>query len=281
MKAPGFVLTALALVALSVYLFVSAPPPLAEAATEATATIPIRRVLETVAAENAAVRALYTREIVDAGKAAGLKFDEKWREPEVQAGPLPALFLREAAQALQRSPVPLGLFLGSDFPIAAANRFEGQQTAVFERMKQTRAPEFFYAEDTGLHTGMFPDVANVKGCVSCHNEHRDSPKTDWMLDDLMGAATWTYPKGTVSRDEYLRIVGAVRESFRAAYGEYLKEVESFDRRPEIGDRWPRDGYYLPSLEVFMEEFARTSSPATVDRLLLGDSTAPAPGGSTR
>jgi adenylate cyclase len=269
MTRPAFVLCALSLVVAGIYLFVNAPPALPETSAEPGSTIPIEAVLATVAAENDIARALYTREIVTAGQAAGLRFQEEWLEPGIDAGPLPALLLREAAASLQRGPLPLGLFLGSDFPISPANRFAGRQTAAFETIKRTRRPEFFYAEDTGQYTAMFPDVAGVQGCVTCHNEHKDSPKTDWVLDDVMGATTWTYDKAAVTPEEYLRIIGAVRQSFRDAYAKYLEKVPSFEKQPEIGDRWPAEGYFLPSADVFMAEFARRASASTVDRLLTG------------
>ena len=270
MKIPGSILVALSLAALTVYLFVSAPPALPETGEQPGAgAIPIERVLETVAAENDIVRTLYTQEIVGKGRLAGLRYDEHWQKPEIQAGPLPALFLREAARSLQTKPVPLGLFLGSDFPISSANRFDGAQTAIFERIRLDRKPRYFYASDTGLHTAMFPDVAGVEGCVSCHNEHPESPRKDWKLNDVMGATTWTYPMATVGPSEYLQIVAAVRASFADAYAAYLEEVQTFPSAPEVGDRWPADGFYLPSGEVFMAEFAKRASSATVDRLLVG------------
>lgn len=271
MKSPGFVLVALTLVVLAIYLFVSAPPVLSETAGEAEATIPIEKVLETVAAENDIVRALYTGEIVAKGPAVGLAYDEHWREEAVEAGPLPALFLREAARSLQNGEEPLGLFLGSDYPISPSNHFLGEQAAAFQRIKRTRQPEYFYAEDTGQYTAMFPDVAAVPGCVSCHNEHAESPKVDWQLQDVMGATTWTYGKAAVSQQEYLRIVAAVRQGFREAYTAYLEKAETFETPPEVGDRWPADGFFLPSADVFMAEFARRASAATVDRLLAGNS----------
>lgn len=273
MKMPRTTLVALSLVALSIYLFVSAPPALPETVESTSGSIPIERVLETVAAENDIVRKLYTQEIVGKGKLAGLKFDEHWQKPEVQAGPLPALFLREAARSLQKKTVPLGLFLGSDFPISSANRFDPAQTEIFQRIRRDRKPQHFYAADTKLHTAMFPDVAGVAGCVSCHNEHPESPKTDWKLNDVMGATTWTYPKATVSPSEYLQIVAAVRESFADAYAAYLNEVKTFASAPEVGERWPADGLYLPTGDVFMAEFAKLASSGTVDRLLVNSALA--------
>ncbi|MBW3630019.1 MAG: DUF3365 domain-containing protein [Gemmatimonadetes bacterium] len=273
MKIHRSLLVALSLVALCIYLFVSAPPALTETAEQPAGSIPIERVLETVAAENDIVRKLYTQEIVGKGKLAGLQFDEQWQKPEVQAGPLPALFLREAARSLQKKSVPLGLFLGSDFPISSANRFDRTQNEIFQRLRGDRKPQHFYAADTKLHTAMFPDVAGVEGCVTCHNEHPESPKTDWKLDDVMGATTWTYPKATVTPTEYLQIVAAVRESFADAYAAYLQEVKTFAAAPEVGGRWPAEGFYLPSGEVFMAEFAKLASSGTVDRLLIGSAPA--------
>jgi len=266
MTKPGFILCALALVALSVYLFVSAPPPLDDQAASARA-VPIEKVLAAVAAENDVARALYTREIVGQGQKVGLKFDESWRNDTVEAGPLPALFLREAAKSIQHSGVPLGLFLGSDFPISPSNQFAGKQADVFREIRASKEPRFFYAEDTRQHTAMFPDYASAPVCVSCHNEHEKSPKHDWQLDDMMGATTWTYPSKSVGYDEYLDILKAARGGFRDAYSAYLAKVKTFARQPEVGAKWPRDGFHLPTVDAFLAEFEKRASAATLQRLL--------------
>ena len=54
----------------------------------------VAEVLEMVAKENDVTRTLYTKAIVGKGKKQGMKFDEDWRKDDVEAGPLPALFLR-------------------------------------------------------------------------------------------------------------------------------------------------------------------------------------------
>jgi hypothetical protein len=125
---------------------------------------------------------------------------------------------------------------------------------------------------------MFPDVAVAPGCVSCHNEHPRSPKTDWKLNDIMGATTWCYPKDKVTLEELLEIVGALRSGFAAGYDAYLAKTKTFGRPPEVGERWPREGYFVPTREVFMREFERRASGNTVDRLLHAfDRDASAPG----
>ena len=262
-----FTVVALLLAALLVYLFVSAPAPLPEPGERAGATIPIARAFDACNAENAAVRGLYTKEIVGAGKGVGLAFNEDWRVIGVQAGPLPALFLRETAMSLEKNPVRLALFLGSDNPINAANRFQGEQARRFEQIKSNREPQYFLTADTGLFTAMFPDVAVADACVSCHNAHPESPKHDWRLGDVMGATTWTYPSREVSLDEELAMLKALRKGFRDAYTSYLDKAATFSPPPPIGSRWPRDGYALPAADEFMAEVRRRTSEETLDRLL--------------
>ncbi|MDH5601879.1 MAG: hypothetical protein OEY78_11320, partial [Gammaproteobacteria bacterium] len=121
-----FAIAVLILMMLIVYLFVTAPPPLQDEKKSGT-QLPIEFVLRLANEENKVVRKLYTKEIVQAGKKIGIKFDEQWQEKSVVAGMLPAQFLRETATYLEKSPVRLGLYLGSDYPINRANLLEGLQ----------------------------------------------------------------------------------------------------------------------------------------------------------
>jgi hypothetical protein len=263
----SFVIAVAALIALSVYLFVKAPVPLAARPRE-PATVPIRTVFAMLELENDAARALWTEEIVKHGLARGLAFDEHWRNPRVDAGPLPALFLRETARNLEQSSVRLGLFLGSRFPINSANHFAGQQADAFEKLAANDgAPQFFYDPATRLHTAMFADRAVVDTCVSCHNEHPDSPKRDWKPRAIMGATTWMHPDERVSVERSVAMIEALRASIRAAYVQYLEKAATFSKRPAIGERWPKDGFYLPTADAFMRELAKRSSAGTLQGLL--------------
>ncbi len=258
----NFWIACLALGALSVYLFVSAPPPLEERKT-ADAAIPVERMFEILKAENDVVRAMWTKEVVGAGKQTGLKFDERWREADVEAGPLPALFLRETAKSLEKNPTRLSLFLGSDYPVNSANRFEGLQLEKFQVVKQTLKPQFFFMPDIQMRVAMFSDVAVAEGCIQCHNKHEQSPKHDWKLNDVMGATTWMYPSASVSMDELLRTLAALRQGFKDTYESYLEKVRKFANPPAIGEHWPVEGYFLPSSEVFMGEIAKRTAPQTM------------------
>ncbi len=257
-----------ALLVLAVFLWADSPSALpARGAGEDSKHIPVQTVFEIVNGENRLARELYTKEIVGAGQKAGLKFSEEWRSPGVQAGPLPALFLRETAMRLEKDPVRLSLFLGSDYPISRSNLFAGKQTEAFISLRANQKPQFFYASDVQLYTGMFADLAVADTCVTCHNAHPQSPKKDWKLNDVMGAVTWLYPSETVSEAELLDILAALRKAIRESYIAYLEKTRTFENPPVVGEKWPKDGYFLPAADLFMEEFARRASPATVQNLL--------------
>lgn len=262
----GFWITCLALSCLGIYLFVSAPPPLQD--KKATGPrIPVQKMFEILAAENNTVRTMWTKDVVGAGKQAGLKFDENWRDAEIEAGPLPALFLRETAKSLEKHPTPLSLFLGSDYPINTANRFTGLQLEKFQTLKQTQQAQFFHMDDINMQVAMFADLAVSDGCVQCHNKHEQSPKRDWKLNDMMGATTWMYPEAEVSLDTVLKTLDALHQGYREAYQAYVEKARTFANPPAIGEHWPGEGYYLPSIEVFMREIIKRTAPHTLETLV--------------
>lgn len=247
------------------YLFVTAPAELPDGVDRQSA-VPAEVALSILNAENAAIRKLYTREIVDEGKKQGLKFREDWKKPEVQAGPLPALLLRETSNRLQMQMPELSLFLGSDYPIVKENLFKGEQAVKYQEVKATQKPVYFYDPALGRVTAMFPDLASAKGCVSCHNEHPQSPKTDWELNEPMGATTWSYAGRVVPAGVVVRMVEQLRASALDAYGAYLKKIEGFDAKPEVGSKWPRDGFYVPDLATFRRDIEAINSPGTLNAL---------------
>lgn len=251
---------------LGVYLFVNAPPPLGEREAN-TERIPIEQVFEIVAQENATARALYTKEIVQAGMARGLRFSEGWQDPASGTGPLPALFLRETGARLEQSSIELRLFLGSDLPLRSSNRFTGEQALAFEQLRSSGAQVMLFAADTQLHTALFPDIAVTQACVDCHNADTESPKHDWRVGDIMGATTWSFPRDSVTPEELLTIVAVLRGAFADTYAAYLEQTRSFAEPPPVGNSWPRDAYALPSVEVFAAEHARLASTNTLASLL--------------
>ena len=231
----------------------------------------IAEILTLVAEENDITRTLYTKGIVGAGKKQGMKFDEDWQDDDVEAGPLPALFLRGISSDIRKSDVPLGLYLGSDFPINASNKFQGKQATLFEKIKADQKPQHFYEEDQKLYTSMFADLAVAAPCVNCHNDHESTTKTDWKLGDVMGATTWQYPSDSLSYKVAVGVINAYRNGTKAIYNAYLKEIAAFkidSTKPAIGSNWPSKGFYLPTAEVFIDSVRKLASYHSLEKLLL-------------
>jgi hypothetical protein len=239
------------------YLFVSAPSQLPDE-MHAGMKIPVAKMFEILNGENQAVRQNWTQTVGD-GKKVGLDFNEKWKEPGVDAGPLPALFLRETGSALVKSPTMLRLFLGSDFPIVAANKFGGVQQAKLNEIRVDGEPKFFFDPGSKMYMAMFADRAVAAGCVDCHNKHPNSPKNDWKLNDIMGATTWAYPNEYVSTEDVLKNIFFLRNGFRTAYESYVQKAQTFKVKPEFGEKWPVDGLFMPTLEVFVKTYEQGNS----------------------
>lgn len=252
-----------------VYLFASAPVPLHQAKAERH-TMSTSEALTLLAHENDMTRTLFTKAIVGQGKKQGLAFSEDWAEPDVVAGPLPALFLRGVAQTLFESDVPLNLFLGSDFPIEKSNRFYGKQADEFEAMRMDSLPKHFIDPNSGDHVSMFPDFAGAAPCVNCHNEHKKSPKADWELGDIMGATTWSYPDDSVTTDEFMAMIDAYRAGVSVVWSKYLGELEGLEpgKQPVIGPDWPEDGLFIPDHATLRDSIDRLSGPRILSDVAL-------------
>lgn len=231
----------------------------------------VEEAFKVLAHENDVARGTYTKAIVGGGKAKGLKFDEDWQKGHVEAGPLPALFLRGTSAEIQKTSVPLGLFLGSDFPVNKANEFAGKQKELFEEIKKDKEPKFFFDEENKKYTAMFPDFAVAKPCVSCHNGHPESPKTDWEMGDVMGATTWTFPEDSLTAKQMMSLLAVYREGAAKTYQSYLDKISTFKEaeKPVIGSKWPNQSeeLCLPSTEVFMDSLSKVSSYVTLKAML--------------
>jgi hypothetical protein len=94
----------------------------------------------------------------------------------------------------------------------------------------------------------------------------------------MGATTWSYAGRQVPPETLLRMVAQLRQSAVDAYGSYLQKVSRFEgpARPAVGDKWPRDGFYLPDQATFRAAVEARNSAATLNALLTALQAKPGP-----
>ena len=143
-------------------------------------------------------RTVYTRQVVNrlAKNEKVIKASEQWLEDK--ALPLPAQMFRMGAELTAEKDAFFSYSLQSLWPINKPNA--ATQTDVEKEGLQyivDNVGENYYGEETlggqKYFTAVYPDVAVAPVCVTCHNEHKDSPKTDFELGDVMGGVVIRIP----------------------------------------------------------------------------------------
>lgn len=124
------------------------------------------------------------------------------------AVPLPATYLIELGQHLSKNNMGMGVRLYSDYPFpwrqadgGARDEFESQALA---ELRQRPEQPYFQVEDVRGRRSLRYAQADIltPSCVSCHNQHPDSPKTDWKVGDVRGVLEIITPLDTFTDQVY-------------------------------------------------------------------------------
>ena len=142
-------------------------------------------------------RTVYTKKVIQrlVKQDKVIKASESWKDDK--ALPLPAQMFRMGSELAAEKSKDFTYSLLSEWPI---NKQNAPKTAMEKQgLKHIGANpgENFYGEETlggkTYFTAVYPDVAVAPACVSCHNEHKDTPKTDFKLGDVMGGVVIRIP----------------------------------------------------------------------------------------
>lgn len=125
-----------------------------------------------------------------------IKPDEHWKDID-NGAPLPAQMFRAGAEAVNELTDDFTYSLQSTWPI---NKQNAPRTDLEKKGLEYIAAnpgENFYGEETlgevTYYTAVYPDVAVSEACTTCHNEHKDSPKTDFQIGEVMGGVVIRVP----------------------------------------------------------------------------------------
>ena len=148
-------------------------------APPAKAGIPPKLYTDSLFAVMNADRANYTKLIIQRlgpNGAGAIKPDEHWKEIE-NGALLPAQMFRAGSEAVAEVTDEFTYSLQSLWPI---NKQNAPKTPL---------------EEEGLQytVAVYPDVAVSPACTTCHNDHKDSPKTDFDIGDVMGGVVIRVP----------------------------------------------------------------------------------------
>ncbi|HEY5601545.1 MAG TPA: DUF3365 domain-containing protein [Gammaproteobacteria bacterium] len=145
----------------------------------------------------AADRTVYTKKVVNrlVKEDKVIKASEQWEDEK--ALPLPAQMFRFGAEMVAEQGAPFSYSLLSLWPINKQNspktdaEKEGLQFLV-----DNPGQNFYKEEKLGgvkYFTAVYPDPAVAPACVECHNDHKDTPKSDFKIGDVMGGVVIRIP----------------------------------------------------------------------------------------
>ena len=144
-------------------------------------------------------RTNYTKLVVKRLGPAGadvIKPDEHWEDFD-NGTLLPAQMFRAGAEAVREMTDDFTYSLQSIWPI---NKQNAPKTPIEQEGLQYIADNpgenFYGTEELGgvtYFTAVYPDVAVSDACTSCHNDHKDSPRADFELGEVMGGVVIRVP----------------------------------------------------------------------------------------
>jgi hypothetical protein len=144
-------------------------------------------------------RTNYTKLIVQRlgpNKGGFIKPDEHWEDMD-DGAPLPAQMFRYGAEGVAEMTSDFTYSLQSLWPINSQNAPKTPMEKEGLQYVADNPGKNFYGEETlggkTYYTAVYADVAVSPACTTCHNDHKDSPKTDFKIGDVMGGVVVRVP----------------------------------------------------------------------------------------
>ena len=159
--------------------------------------IPPRDVADMLHAVMNSDRTVYTRMVVGrlAGKEKVIKASEHFQDDK--ALPLPAQMFRFGAEMVADKTEKFSYSLLSIWPINKQNapKTEAEKEGL-AYVAENIGENWYGEEELGgvtYFTAVYADTGVAEACISCHNGHKDSPKTDFEMGDVMGGVVIRIP----------------------------------------------------------------------------------------
>lgn len=144
-------------------------------------------------------RTVYTRTVVNRlqNKEGVIKASEHWQDDK--ALPLPAQMFRMGAEMAADKTDAFSYSLLSKWPINKQNAPKTDvEIAGLDAVAGDPAKPHYASESLGgvtYFTAVYADVAVAPACITCHNDHKDSPRQDFELGETMGGVVIRIPMG--------------------------------------------------------------------------------------
>lgn len=159
--------------------------------------VPVQQVADMLFSVMEADRTVYTQRVVNRlqNEEKVIKADEHFMDKK--ALPLPAQMFRFGSERVAEKNKTFSYSLLSLWPVNRQNspRTDGEKEGL-KFVADNKGKNFYKEETLGgkkYFTAVYADVAVSPACVSCHNGHAESPRTDFKLGDVMGGVVIRIP----------------------------------------------------------------------------------------
>lgn len=164
---------------------------------DASGDISHRQVADALYAVMEADRQVYAELIVHrlANEENIIQASEHWRDDKALV--LPAEMFRYGSERVAEGDAGIRYALISPWPI---NKQNGARTDVekagIEALAENPDSAYYATEKLAgkdYFTALYPDRAVSEACIECHNNHSESPRDDFEMDEVMGAIVIRLP----------------------------------------------------------------------------------------
>lgn len=136
------------------------------------------------------LRTFYGSQVVDRVRPRGIEVTHDYATKE-GAIPIPATFTIEFGKYIGQKGSGMHIRLYSEYPFPfrkdGGPRDDFEREALLQLRKQPDKPFFRFEDFQGRPSLRYGTAVRLSsGCVSCHNTHPESPKTDWKVGDVRG-----------------------------------------------------------------------------------------------
>lgn len=142
-------------------------------------------------------RTVYTKLIVNRlqNEEKVIKASEHWKEDKALV--LPAQMFRAGAEMTLDKGANFSYALLSLWPVNKQNgpKTDAEKTGL-QYVVDNKGKNYYAEEKLGdkkYFTAVYPDYGVAPACITCHNDHKDSPKRDFKIGDVMGAVVVRIP----------------------------------------------------------------------------------------
>jgi uncharacterized protein DUF3365 len=199
-------------------------------------------------------RRIYAHDIVARLSKKGLlKATENWEEDNTLL--LPAQFLLKSSEISNERGIGMRYYLTSLWPLNKNNspKTKSERIGLQEVARNPKEPFSWIVQEgrRWFYQTVYPDIATSESCVSCHNNHPNSPRKDFKLGDVMGGILINLPLGKQEKHPELGkhqfppeiisdYIHSILESDREVYSKYIVDRLKNQNIIQTSKNWWKD-----------------------------------------